>query len=130
MIERHKVIIFYTAPTAIRSLIKAAQADPDTHPQRYDLSSLRLLGSVGEPINPEAWIWYYNNVGNGRCPIVDTWWQTETGGHILTPLPGATPLKPGSRSEEHTSELQSLMRISYAVFCLKNKRTKTPTNIE
>src|SRR3546814_2627811 len=100
MIERHKVIIFYTAPTAIRSLIKAAQADPDTHPQRYDLSSLRLLGSVGEPINPEAWIWYYNNVGNGRCPIVDTW-----------------------RSEEHTSELQSLMRISYAVFCLKKKKT-------
>jgi acetyl-CoA synthetase len=96
MIERHKVSIFYTAPTAIRSLIKAAQADPGTHPQRYDLSSLRLLGSVGEPINPEAWIWYYNNVGNGRCPIVDTWWQTETGGHILAPLPGATPLKPGS----------------------------------
>jgi acetyl-CoA synthetase len=96
MIERHKVSIFYTAPTAIRSLIKAAQADPGTHPQGYDLTSLRLLGSVGEPINPEAWIWYYNNVGNGRCPIVDTWWQTETGGHILTPLPGATPLKPGS----------------------------------
>ncbi|NGM88642.1 acetate--CoA ligase [Parapusillimonas sp. SGNA-6] len=96
MIERHKVTIFYTAPTAIRSLIKGAQAQPDTHPQHYDLSSLRLLGSVGEPINPEAWIWYYNNVGNGRCPIVDTWWQTETGGHILTPLPGATPLKPGS----------------------------------
>jgi len=96
MIQRHKVSIFYTAPTAIRSLIKAAQADPATHPQRYDLSSLRLLGSVGEPINPEAWIWYYNNVGNGKCPIVDTWWQTETGGHILAPLPGATPLKPGS----------------------------------
>ncbi|NYT60055.1 acetate--CoA ligase [Alcaligenaceae bacterium] len=96
MIQRHKVSIFYTAPTAIRSLIKAAQADPDTHPQRYDLSSLRLLGSVGEPINPEAWIWYYHNVGQGRCPIVDTWWQTETGGHILSPLPGATPLKPGS----------------------------------
>ncbi|SHI14212.1 acetate--CoA ligase [Pollutimonas bauzanensis] len=96
MIQRHKVSVFYTAPTAIRSLIKAAQASPDTHPRRYDLSSLRLLGSVGEPINPEAWIWYYNNVGNGRCPIVDTWWQTETGGHILAPLPGATPLKPGS----------------------------------
>jgi acetyl-CoA synthetase len=96
MIQRHKVSIFYTAPTAIRSLIKAAQVNPETHPQRYDLSSLRLLGSVGEPINPEAWIWYHNNVGNGRCPIVDTWWQTETGGHILTPLPGATPLKPGS----------------------------------
>ncbi|WP_353151835.1 acetate--CoA ligase [Pollutimonas bauzanensis] len=96
MIQRHKVSIFYTAPTAIRSLIKAAQVSPATHPQRYDLSSLRLLGSVGEPINPEAWIWYHNNVGNSRCPIVDTWWQTETGGHILTPLPGATPLKPGS----------------------------------
>lgn len=96
MIQRHKVSIFYTAPTAIRSLIKAAQADPATHPQRYDLSTLRLLGSVGEPINPEAWIWYYQNVGKGHCPIVDTWWQTETGGHILSPLPGATPLKPGS----------------------------------
>ncbi|HUH59231.1 MAG TPA: acetate--CoA ligase [Candidimonas sp.] len=96
MIQRHKVSIFYTAPTAIRSLIKAAQVNPETHPQRYNLSSLRLLGSVGEPINPEAWIWYHNNVGNGRCPIVDTWWQTETGGHILAPLPGATPLKPGS----------------------------------
>lgn len=96
MIARHKVSIFYTAPTAIRSLIKASQANPDTHPARYDLSSLRLLGSVGEPINPEAWVWYFNNVGAGRCPVVDTWWQTETGGHILTPLPGATPLKPGS----------------------------------
>jgi acetyl-CoA synthetase len=96
MIERHKVNIFYTAPTAIRSLIKAADAQPDSHPQRYDLSTLRLLGSVGEPINPEAWMWYHTNVGNERCPIVDTWWQTETGGHILTPLPGATPAKPGS----------------------------------
>ena len=96
MIERHKVSIFYTAPTAIRSLIKASQAAGDTHPRNFDLSSLRLLGSVGEPINPEAWIWYHNNVGAGRCPIVDTWWQTETGGHILAPLPGATPLKPGS----------------------------------
>ena len=96
MIQRHKVTIFYTAPTAIRSLIKASETNPDNHPQRYDLSSLRLLGSVGEPINPEAWIWYHNNVGSGRCPVVDTWWQTETGGHIISPLPGATPLKPGS----------------------------------
>ena len=96
MIQRHGVTIFYTAPTAIRSLIKASEQSPEHHPSRYDLSSLRLLGSVGEPINPEAWMWYYENVGGSRCPIVDTWWQTETGGHILTPLPGATPLKPGS----------------------------------
>ncbi|SPD47336.1 acetate--CoA ligase [Cupriavidus neocaledonicus] len=96
MIARHKVSIFYTAPTAIRSLIKAAEADAKIHPKQYDLSSLRLLGTVGEPINPEAWMWYYKNVGNERCPIVDTFWQTETGGHMITPLPGATPLVPGS----------------------------------
>ena len=96
MIARHKVSIFYTAPTAIRSLIKAADADPAVHPDRYDLSSLRLLGSVGEPINPEAWMWYYKNVGHEKCPIVDTFWQTETGGHMITPLPGATPMVPGS----------------------------------
>jgi acetyl-CoA synthetase len=96
MIQRHGVTIFYTAPTAIRSLIKAADTDPSTHPKRYDLSSLRLMGSVGEPINPEAWMWYHTNVGGGRCPIVDTFWQTETGGHMITPLPGATPLVPGS----------------------------------
>lgn len=96
MIARHKVSIFYTAPTAIRSLIKAAEADPAVHPKQYDLSSLRLLGTVGEPINPEAWMWYYDNIGRGRCPIVDTFWQTETGGHMITPLPGATPLVPGS----------------------------------
>jgi len=96
MINRHRVSIFYTAPTAIRSLIKAADTHPDTHPTRYDLSSLRLLGSVGEPINPEAWMWYHTNVGGERCPIVDTFWQTETGGHMITPLPGATPLVPGS----------------------------------
>src|SRR3954454_1203654 len=96
MIARHKVTIFYTAPTAIRSLIKAADADAAVHPDRYDLSSLRLLGSVGEPINPEAWMWYYKNVGRERCPIVDTFWQTETGGHMISPLPGATPLVPGS----------------------------------
>jgi len=96
MIARHKVSIFYTAPTAIRSLIKAADADPAVHPDRYDLSSLRLLGSVGEPINPEAWMWYYKNIGHEKCPIVDTFWQTETGGHMITPLPGATPMVPGS----------------------------------
>ncbi|MEH3087000.1 MAG: acetate--CoA ligase [Xylophilus ampelinus] len=96
MIERHGVTIFYTAPTAIRSLIKAAEADAQAHPDRSDLSSLRILGTVGEPINPEAWIWYHKHVGGERCPIVDTFWQTETGGHVITPLPGATPLIPGS----------------------------------
>ena len=96
MIQRHKVSIFYTAPTAIRSLIKACEADPAAHPSRFDMKSLRLLGSVGEPINPEAWMWYYRNIGTERCPIVDTFWQTETGGHMITPLPGATPLVPGS----------------------------------
>lgn len=96
MIERHKCSIFYTAPTAIRSLIKAAEADEKVHPARSSLDSLRILGSVGEPINPEAWMWYYRHVGGERCPIVDTFWQTETGGHMITPLPGATPLVPGS----------------------------------
>ncbi|NPT45729.1 acetate--CoA ligase [Paraburkholderia sp. 1N] len=96
MIAKHKVSLFYTAPTAIRSLIKYAEADEKVHPKSYDLSTLRIIGTVGEPINPEAWVWYYENVGGGRCPIVDTWWQTETGGHMITPLPGATPLVPGS----------------------------------
>ena len=96
MIQRHKCSIFYTAPTAIRSLIKAASTAPDFAPNKYDLSSLRLLGSVGEPINPEAWMWYFKNIGGERCPIVDTFWQTETGGHMITPLPGVTPLVPGS----------------------------------
>jgi acetyl-CoA synthetase len=96
MIQRHKVSVFYTAPTAIRSLIKAGETDFTTHPNHFDLSSLRLLGTVGEPINPEAWMWYYEQVGGNRCPIVDTFWQTETGGHVITPLPGATPLVPGS----------------------------------
>ena len=96
MIQDHKVTVFYTAPTAIRSLIKAAESNAKVHPKSYDLASLRILGSVGEPINPAAWEWYYENVGAGRCPIVDTWWQTETGGHMITPLPGATPLVPGS----------------------------------
>jgi acetyl-CoA synthetase len=96
VIQNQKVNIFYTAPTAIRSLIKAADATAAVHPKQYDLSSLRLLGTVGEPINPEAWMWYYENVGGGRYPIVDTFWQTETGAHMITPLPGATPLVPGS----------------------------------
>jgi acetyl-CoA synthetase len=96
MIQDHKVSVFYTAPTAIRSLIKSAEANDAVHPKSYDLSSLRILGSVGEPINPAAWEWYYQHVGGSRCPIVDTFWQTETGGHMITPLPGATPLVPGS----------------------------------
>ena len=95
-IQKHKVSVFYTAPTAIRSLIKAAEADTKIHPASYDLSSLRILGTVGEPINPEAWMWYHKNVGGERCPIVDTFWQTETGGHMISPLPGATPTVPGS----------------------------------
>ena len=96
LIEKHKVSIFYTAPTAIRALIKASEVNPETHPKNYNLNTLRILGTVGEPINPETWMWYYENIGNNRCPIVDTFWQTETGGHVITPLPGAMPLVPGS----------------------------------
>lgn len=95
VVDTHKVSLFYTAPTAIRSLLKAG----DEHVTKTDRSSLRVLGTVGEPINHEAWEWYYQVVGKGRCPIVDTWWQTETGGHMITPLPGATPLKPGSATK-------------------------------
>ncbi|MDE2356558.1 MAG: acetate--CoA ligase, partial [Alphaproteobacteria bacterium] len=93
--QTHGVTIFYTAPTAIRALMKLG----DEIPRRYDLSKLRLLGSVGEPINPEAWIWYHRTIGGGRCPIVDTWWQTETGATLISPLPGATALKPGSATK-------------------------------
>ncbi len=92
IIERHGVTIFYTAPTAIRAFIRAG----DEHPNKHDMSSLRLLGSVGEPINPEAWMWYHRVIGKGRCPIVDTWWQTETGAIMISPIPGAVPAKPGS----------------------------------
>ncbi len=92
IVDRHKVTQFYTAPTAIRAFMKWG----DEHPESCDLSSLQVLGTVGEPINPEAWMWYRNKIGRGVCPIVDTYWQTETGGHIITPLPGATPTKPGS----------------------------------
>jgi acetyl-CoA synthetase len=92
IIERYKVNVFYTAPTAIRSFMKWG----DEHPNKHDLSSLRLLGSVGEPINPEAWMWYHEVIGGKKCPIVDTWWQTETGGIMISPLPGVTPTKPGS----------------------------------
>ncbi len=92
IVEKHRVSIFYTAPTAIRALMKEGVE----WTKKHDLSSLRLLGTVGEPINPEAWLWYHKNIGRGRCPIVDTWWQTETGGILITPLPGAMTLKPGS----------------------------------
>ncbi|MCE9666762.1 acetate--CoA ligase [Myxococcus stipitatus] len=92
IIERYKVTILYTAPTAIRAFMRLG----DEHPRKHDLSSLRLLGSVGEPINPEAWMWYRDVIGQGKCPVVDTWWQTETGAILISPLPGATPTKPGS----------------------------------
>jgi acetyl-CoA synthetase len=92
IVERHRVTQFYTAPTAIRAFMKWG----DEHVSKHDLSSLKVLGTVGEPINPEAWMWYHRVVGGERCPIVDTWWQTETGGHMITPLPGATPTVPGS----------------------------------
>ena len=92
IIEKYRVTIFYTAPTAIRAFMKWG----DEEPEKHDLSSLRLLGSVGEPINPEAWMWYHSYIGGERCPIVDTWWQTETGGIMISPLPGATTTKPGS----------------------------------
>ncbi len=92
MIEELRVNQFYTAPTAIRLLHKIGADEP----AKYDLSSLKVLGTVGEPINPDAWLWYYNTIGGGKCPIVDTWWQTETGGHMVSPLPGATPIKPGA----------------------------------
>ncbi|GER07203.1 hypothetical protein JCM17843_15130 [Kordiimonadales bacterium JCM 17843] len=95
VIAKHKVNIFYTAPTALRALMR----EGDEPVERHDLSSLRILGSVGEPINPEAWLWYHRVVGKERCPIVDTWWQTETGGMMITPLPGAMDLKPGSATK-------------------------------
>jgi len=92
IVEKYQVNIFYTAPTAIRAIMREGEEWPNKH----DLSSLRVLGTVGEPINPEAWMWYYNVIGKGKCPIMDTWWQTETGGILITPLPGAIPTKPGS----------------------------------
>jgi acetyl-CoA synthetase len=92
IVERHKVTIFYTAPTAIRAFIKWGEQ----YPLKHDLSSLRLLGTVGEPINPEAWMWYHETIGKRKCPIVDTWWQTETGSAMISPLPGATPTVPGT----------------------------------
>jgi len=106
IIEKHKVSIFYTAPTAIRALAK----EGDEWPNKCNLSSLRLLGTVGEPINPEAWMWYYKVIGKERCPIVDTWWQTETGGILITPLPGATPLKPGSATKPFFGIVAEVLR--------------------
>ncbi|MBI2542150.1 acetate--CoA ligase [Candidatus Woesearchaeota archaeon] len=106
IIEKHKVTIFYTAPTAIRALAK----EGDEWPNKCNLSSLRLLGTVGEPINPEAWIWYHNVIGKNKCPIVDTWWQTETGGILISPLPGATPLKPGSATKPFFGILADVLR--------------------
>jgi acetyl-CoA synthetase len=115
MVDKHGINQFYTAPTAIRALMKAG----DEWPGKYDLSSLRVLGTVGEPINPEAWMWYYKNVGRERVPIVDTWWQTETGGHMITNLPGCTPMKPGSAT---------LPMFGVQPIILNEDKTETPVN--
>jgi acetyl-CoA synthetase len=106
IVEKYSVNIFYTAPTAIRAIMK----DGDAWPARHDLRSLRLLGSVGEPINPEAWIWYYKVIGKERCSIVDTWWQTETGGILISPMPGAMPIKPGSASRPLPGVIPAILR--------------------
>ena len=106
IIEKHKVTIFYTAPTAIRALAK----EGDEWPNKCELGSIRLLGTVGEPINPEAWMWYYNIIGRKKCPIVDTWWQTETGGILITPFPGATPVKPGSATKPFFGIIPDILR--------------------
>jgi len=106
IVEKHRVNIFYTAPTAIRALMR----EGEKWPNKYDLSSLRILGTVGEPINPEAWIWYYKHIGKERCPIVDTWWQTETGGILITPLPGAIPQKPGSATRPFFGILPTVLK--------------------
>jgi acetyl-CoA synthetase len=108
--EKYKVTVFYTAPTAIRALLRLG----DDWVNKYDLSSLRILGTVGEPINPEAWMWYYNVVGGARCPIVDTWWQTETGGVLITPLPGAHTLKPGSATRPFFGVEPVILRDDYS----------------
>ncbi len=104
--EKYKVNIFYTAPTAIRAIAK----EGDDFVKKHDLSSLQLLGTVGEPINPEAWIWYHQTIGGGKCPIVDTWWQTETGGILISPIPGATPIKPGSATVPFFGVKPSIIR--------------------
>ncbi len=115
MVDKHGITQFYTAPTAIRALMKAGEE----WPAKYDLSSLRVLGTVGEPINPEAWMWYYKNVGRERIPIVDTWWQTETGGHMITNLPGCTPMKPGSAT---------MPMFGIQPVILNEDKTETPIN--
>jgi acetyl-CoA synthetase len=107
VVEKYGVTIFYTAPTAIRAFIKMG----DEHPNARDLSSLRILGTVGEPINPEAWMWYHRVIGKEKCPIVDTWWQTETGGFMLTPLAGATPTKPGSATRPFPGILADIVDL-------------------
>ena len=119
VVDKHQVSHLYTAPTAIRSLM----GQGDAHVRRHDLKSLRLLGSVGEPINPEAWRWYHETVGGGDCPIVDTWWQTETGGHMATPLPGVTPMKPGSCTKPFYG-------IQLAVIDPQSGKEKTETEAE
>jgi acetyl-CoA synthetase len=108
IVEDYKITILYTAPTAIRAFMKWGEQ----FPKRYDLSSLRLLGSVGEPINPEAWIWYQRVIGGGRCPVVDTWWQTETGSIMISPLPGATPTVPGSATRPLPGIVPAIMTRS------------------
>jgi acetyl-CoA synthetase len=113
IIQNHKVSVFYTAPTAIRTLIKLGH----DLPQKYDLSTLRLLGSVGEPINPEAWLWYYEMIGNKNCPIVDTWWQTETGCHMLSPIPGVTNLKAGSCTNPIPGVMIDIIDESGKILC-------------
>ena len=115
MVDKHGITQLYTAPTAIRALMKAG----DEWPAKYDLTSLRVLGTVGEPINPEAWLWYYKNIGRERIPIVDTWWQTETGGHMITNLPGCTPMKPGSAT-------RPMFGIQPVI--LNEDKTETPVN--
>jgi acetyl-CoA synthetase len=120
IVEKFKVNSFYTAPTAIRALIRLG----DEWPAKHDLSSLRVLGTVGEPINPEAWMWYHKHIGASRCPIVDTWWQTETGGHLITPLPGVNTLKPGSASRPFLAS----NRLSCATTAPNARRTKAASS--
>jgi len=123
--EKHKVNIFYTAPTAIRALMREGTG----HVAKHDLSSLRLLGSVGEPINPEAWRWYHQNVGRGEAPIVDTWWQTETGGIMITTLPGAHDMKPGSAGKPFFGIMPQLVENDGAVLANEHGGGKAEGNL-